>query len=84
MGLRITDPDLRRLFRTVHGDLLEVEHWQGIQNELENGKVPQIQVYPDSSSLGLTCFRTDVPGIAHALITEPGLSAVFGQEEYCE
>ena len=41
-----------RLFRTVHGDLLEVEHWQGIQDELKNGKVPQIQVYPDSSSLG--------------------------------
>ena len=52
VGLRITDPDLRRLFRTVHGDLLEVEHWQGIQDELKNGKVPQIQVYPDSSSLG--------------------------------
>ncbi|HAA36471.1 MAG TPA: bifunctional isocitrate dehydrogenase kinase/phosphatase [Gammaproteobacteria bacterium] len=52
VGLRITDPDLRRLFRTVHGDLLEVEYWQRIQDELKNGKVPQIQVYPDSSSLG--------------------------------
>ena len=52
VGLRITDPDLRRLFRTVHGDLLEVEYWQRIQDELKNGNVPQIQVYPDSSSLG--------------------------------
>jgi len=52
VGLRIIDPDLRRLFRTVHGDLLEVEYWQRIQDELKNGNVPQIQVYPDSSSLG--------------------------------
>ena len=51
-GLRIADRDLRRLFRSVHGDLLEVEYWQHIQDELRHGNVPQIQVYPESSCLG--------------------------------
>ena len=51
-GLRIVDRDLRRLFRSVHGDLLKVEYWQRIQDELRGGNVPQIQVYPESSCLG--------------------------------
>ena len=51
-GLRIVDRDLRRLFRSVHGDLLKVEYWQRIQDELRCGNVPQIQVYPESSCLG--------------------------------
>tara|TARA_E500000331_G_scaffold135414_1_gene132271 strand:+ start:3536 stop:5314 length:1779 start_codon:yes stop_codon:yes gene_type:complete len=52
-GLRIVDRDLRRLFRSVHGDLLKVEYWQRIQDELRCGNVPQIQVYPESSCLGV-------------------------------
>lgn len=47
-GLRISDPDLRKLFREVHGDLTSVPYWERIQEELREGKVPRIQVYPQS------------------------------------
>ncbi|MGA0844235.1 MAG: isocitrate dehydrogenase kinase/phosphatase AceK regulatory subunit, partial [Arenicellales bacterium] len=47
-GLRISDPELRKLFRDVHGDLTSVPYWERIQEELREGKVPRIQVYPQS------------------------------------
>ena len=47
-GLRISDPELRKLFRDVHGDLTSVPYWERIQEELREGKVPRIQVYPRS------------------------------------
>ncbi|MGI9301542.1 MAG: isocitrate dehydrogenase kinase/phosphatase AceK regulatory subunit [Gammaproteobacteria bacterium] len=50
-GLRIPNRPLRKLFREVHGDLLTVEYWEGIQNKLLAGKVPSVSVYPDSQKL---------------------------------
>ncbi len=47
-GLRISDPELRKLFRDVNGDLTSVPYWERIQEELRVGKVPRIQVYPRS------------------------------------
>ena len=50
-GLMIPDRRLRRLFREVHGDLLTVEYWQRIQNDLLAGKVPSVRIYPKSREL---------------------------------
>jgi isocitrate dehydrogenase kinase/phosphatase len=50
-GLRIPDPPLRRLFREVHGDLLSVAYWEGVQGDLLDGKVRSIRVYPESREL---------------------------------
>jgi len=46
-GLRIPSRSLRRLFREVHGDLLNVDYYENIQNELRVGKVPSVRVYPE-------------------------------------
>ncbi len=50
-GLRIHDRALRRLFREVHGDLLTTGYWEGVQQDLVEGKVPQISTYPESRRL---------------------------------
>ena len=46
-GLRIPNRSLRKLFREVHGDLLEVDYYLKIQEELNSGKVPSVRVYPE-------------------------------------
>ena len=46
-GLRIPSRSLRRLFREVHGDLLQVDYYEKIQDELRVGKVPSVRVYPE-------------------------------------
>ena len=46
-GLRIPSRSLRRLFREVHGDLLQVGYYEKIQDELRMGKVPSVRVYPE-------------------------------------
>jgi len=46
-GLRIPNRSLRRLFREVHGDLLQVDYYERIQDELGEGKVPSVRVYPE-------------------------------------
>ena len=46
-GLRIPKRSLRKLFREVHGDLLEVDYYIKIQEELNSGKVPSVRVYPE-------------------------------------
>jgi isocitrate dehydrogenase kinase/phosphatase len=50
-GLMIPSRQLRRLFREVHGDLLSVEYWQRIQDELLAGRVPSVRIYPESREL---------------------------------
>ena len=52
VGLRIHDRDLRRRFLQRHGDLLTTDYWERIQNDLCNGKVPAIYIYPESQRLG--------------------------------
>jgi len=50
-GLMLEDRHLRRVFRDVHGDLLTVEYWQGVQNQLLAGEVPVAQFYPPECRL---------------------------------
>ncbi len=50
-GLRIHDRALVRRFRNVHQDLLTVDYWQGVQDDLLQGRVPSISVYPDECKL---------------------------------
>jgi isocitrate dehydrogenase kinase/phosphatase len=50
-GLMIPNRRLRRLFREVHGDLLTTDYWQRIQDDLGEGKVPSVRIYPKSREL---------------------------------
>lgn len=50
-GLMIPNRHLRRLFRQVHGDLLSTEYWQRVQDDLREGKVPSVRIYPKSCEL---------------------------------
>ena len=50
-GFRIHDRTMRRLFRDVHGDLLTTDYWEGMQNDLERGRVPSIRLYPERRKL---------------------------------
>ncbi|NIM73414.1 MAG: bifunctional isocitrate dehydrogenase kinase/phosphatase [Gammaproteobacteria bacterium] len=50
-GLMIPNRHLRRLFRQVHGDLLSTEYWQRVQDDLREGKVPSVRIYPESCEL---------------------------------
>lgn len=52
VGLRVADRSLRRAFRDAHGDLLTVEYWERLQQELRAGEVPGIHTFPDSCYLG--------------------------------
>jgi isocitrate dehydrogenase kinase/phosphatase len=50
-GLRIDDPHLRRHFRTVNGDLMGIDYWEGMQRALLSGLVPKVRAYPPSRRL---------------------------------
>ena len=50
-GFRIHDRGMRRLFRDVHGDLLTSGYWEGMQSDLERGRVPSIRLYPERRKL---------------------------------
>ena len=50
-GLMLSDRFLRRVFRQVHNDLLTVDYWQRLQDDLINGHVPAIRVYPEACRL---------------------------------
>ena len=50
-GLRIRDRSLVRRFRRVHQDLLSVDYWQVVQDDLLQGRVPSISVYPEECRL---------------------------------
>jgi len=51
VGLRVQDRSLRRLFRRAHGDLFSMDYWERVQNELREGMVPSVRIYPESSKL---------------------------------
>ncbi len=51
VGLRIEDPHLRRYFKTVNGDLLGVDYWDGMQRALLAGHVPKVRTYPETRRL---------------------------------
>ena len=50
-GLMLDDRNLKRRFRQVHGDLLTLEYWQGVQDQLLAGRVPRAQFYPEECRL---------------------------------
>jgi isocitrate dehydrogenase kinase/phosphatase len=52
VGLRVADRSLRRAFRDAHGELLTVEYWERLQQELRAGEVPGIHTFPESCYLG--------------------------------
>jgi isocitrate dehydrogenase kinase/phosphatase len=54
-GLRVADRELRRAFRTEHGDLLTVRYWQDMQAAHRSGQVPGIRTYPESCYLDPLC-----------------------------
>jgi len=51
-GLRVDDRQLRRAFRWAHSDLMTVEYWERLQQELRAGEVPGIHTFPESCHLG--------------------------------
>jgi len=51
-GLRVDDRQLRRAFRLAHGELMTVEYWERLQQELRAGEVPGIHTFPESCHLG--------------------------------
>ncbi len=52
VGLRVADRSLRRAFRDAHGELMTVEYWERLQQELRAGQVPGIHTFPESCYLG--------------------------------
>jgi isocitrate dehydrogenase kinase/phosphatase len=56
VGLRVDNRSLRRAFRHAHGDLMTVEYWERLQQELRAGEVPGIHTFPES------CYLSD-PGV---------------------
>ena len=54
-GLRVADRELRRAFRTEHGDLLTVRYWEDMQAAHRTGQVPGIRTYPESCYLDAVC-----------------------------
>src|SRR3984885_3347552 len=55
-GLRVGSRLLRRAFRDAHGDLMTVEYWERLQQELRAGEVPGIHTFPGS------CYLSE-PGV---------------------
>jgi isocitrate dehydrogenase kinase/phosphatase len=56
VGLRVANRKLRRAFRDAHGELMTVEYWERLQQELRAGEVPGIHTFPES------CYLSD-PGV---------------------
>jgi isocitrate dehydrogenase kinase/phosphatase len=50
-GMQLKSDYARRCFREENFDLLSVEYWQDVQQKLERGEVPGLQMYPDSTKL---------------------------------
>ncbi|MBS0373737.1 MAG: bifunctional isocitrate dehydrogenase kinase/phosphatase [Proteobacteria bacterium] len=50
-GLRIDDRALRRAFSDAHPDLMTLEYWQGLQQQLGAGEVPAVNMFPESCHL---------------------------------
>lgn len=46
VGLRVNDPELRRAFREMNGELMTTGYWEGMQRALNAGLVPKVRAYP--------------------------------------
>ena len=56
VGLRVGNRALRRAFRAAHAELMTVEYWERLQQELRAGEIPGIHTFPES------CYLSD-PGV---------------------
>jgi len=45
-GMQLKNDFARRCFRKQNADLLGVEYWEGVQQELQRGEVPELRMYP--------------------------------------
>jgi isocitrate dehydrogenase kinase/phosphatase len=50
-GLQLKSFFARRCFREVNPDLLGVDYWRDVQQKLQRGEVPQLQMYPQAARL---------------------------------
>jgi isocitrate dehydrogenase kinase/phosphatase len=50
-GMQLKSSYARRCFREENFDLLGIEYWRDVQQKLQRGEVPGLQVYPDSTKL---------------------------------
>jgi isocitrate dehydrogenase kinase/phosphatase len=50
-GLQLKSSYARRCFREENCDLLQVDYWRDVQQKLQRGEVPALQMYPDSCKL---------------------------------
>jgi len=45
-GMQLKNDFARRCFRQQNADLLGVEYWEGVQQKLQRGEVPELRMYP--------------------------------------
>src|SRR5277367_2368210 len=50
-GMQLKSSYARRCFREENFDLLGVEYWRDVQQKLQRGEVPELQMYPDGARL---------------------------------
>jgi len=52
VGMNLAKDTARRCFRRVNAELMTVAYWQGIQQKLLRGEVPELNMYADADRLG--------------------------------
>jgi isocitrate dehydrogenase kinase/phosphatase len=50
-GMQLMNRHARKCFREENLDLLTAEYWEGIQQKLLRGEIPELQMFPDSCKL---------------------------------
>jgi isocitrate dehydrogenase kinase/phosphatase len=50
-GLQLKSDFARRCFRNQNADLLSVRYWEGVQQKLQRGEVPELRIYPRAAKL---------------------------------
>jgi isocitrate dehydrogenase kinase/phosphatase len=50
-GLQLENDFARRCFHRLNADLMTVEYWQGVQQKLQRGEVPELRMYPRITKL---------------------------------
>jgi isocitrate dehydrogenase kinase/phosphatase len=50
-GLQLKSDWARRCFRKHNADLLTIEYWEGVQQKLVRGEVPELRMYPRTTKL---------------------------------
>jgi isocitrate dehydrogenase kinase/phosphatase len=52
-GLQLQNDCAHRCFRQQNADLLGVGYWEGVQQKLQRGEVPELRMYPRTAKLAL-------------------------------